>query len=440
VNPVPPIAADQLLTLLVQLCLLLAVALLLGRLAARIGMPAIVGELLAGVLIGPSVLGHAAHPFYHWVFPGKVDQMHLLDAIGQLGVLLLVGIAGAHLDVRSLPRRGSTALRISVLDLTIPLGLGITAGYLAPKSLVPPGHDRIVFAMFLGVAMCVTAIPVIAKTLADMKLMHREIGQLTLTAGTVDDTVGWFVLSVVSAMATIGLRTGPLLRSLGYLVGFVVLAYLIGRPLVKLVFRWLDRYPEAEPSIGAAAVLVLAGGLVTQSMHMEAVFGAFVAGVLIGSPGAANPKKLAPLRAVVLSALAPIFLATAGLRMDLTTLRRPVVLVGAVVAVCIAIVGKFVGAYIGARWGKMSHWEGLALGAGMNSRGVVEIVVALAGLRLGVLDVSTYTIIALVAVVTSMMAPPLLRLAMSRVAQNEDELLRLEYQSAWATTVEPATR
>jgi Kef-type K+ transport system membrane component KefB len=435
-TPVPPLSSAELLTLLVQLATLLVIALGLGRIAARLGMPAIVGELLAGVLLGPSVLGHSAPPVYHWLFPATTGQQHLLDAVGQFGVILLVGVAGAHLDVASLPRRGTTALRVSAFGLLLPLASGATAGYFAPVSLMPH-HNRVVFGAFVAVAMSVTAIPVIAKTLADMRLLHREVGQLTLTAGMIDDAVAWFLLSVVSAMATVGLRRGPLTLSVLYLVGFVAVAVLLGRPLVRAVMRLAGRSSESGPSITAAVVLVLVGAAVTQALHMEAVFGAFVVGILIGAPGVVEPKRLAPLRTIVLSVLAPIFLASAGLRMDLTTLANPVVLLAALAALAIAIVGKFTGAYVGARVSRLGHWEGVAVGAGMNARGVVEIVVAMVGLRLGVLNVTSYTIVALIAIVTSLMAPPLLRLAMSRVSQNAEEQLRLTYQESWAATERP---
>jgi K+:H+ antiporter len=436
-TPIPPLAAAEVLTLIVQLAALLTVALLLGRLAVRIGMPALVGELLAGVVLGPSLLGHTAPGVYHWLFPSSPSQQHLLDAVAQFGVLLLVGIAGAHLDSGNLTRRGTTALRVSLFGLVIPLAAGVAAGYYAPASLMPH-HDRVVFGTFVGVAMCVTAIPVIAKTLADMNLLHREVGQLTLTAGMFDDTVGWFLLSVVSAMATVGLNRAALTRSVVYLVGFVVVAVLFGRYLVRGVLRLAGRSREDGTVIMAVVVLVLLGAAVTQSLHMEAVFGAFAVGVLIGGRGVVEPKRLAPLRTLVLSVLAPIFLATAGLRMDLTTLRHPKVLVAALAALAIAILGKFVGAYLGARTSRMGHWASVAVGAGMNARGVVEIVVATVGLRLGVLNAASYTIVTLIAIVTSLMAPPLLRVAMSRVGQSAEEQLRREYQQAWTPAAEVA--
>ncbi|HET9516837.1 MAG TPA: cation:proton antiporter, partial [Actinoplanes sp.] len=200
----PPLAAHQLLLFLLQVAVLLLGAFAMGRLAERFGMPAIVGELVTGVLLGPSLLGHLAPGFADRLIPAIGEQMHLLDALGQIGVLLLVGVTGAHLDVALLRRRGGSALTISLTGLFVPLGLGIAAGVLMPATMVGAGTERWVFALFLGVAMCVSAIPVIAKTLTDMRLLHRDIGQLTLAAGTVDDAVGWFLLSIVSAAATIG--------------------------------------------------------------------------------------------------------------------------------------------------------------------------------------------------------------------------------------------
>jgi Kef-type K+ transport system membrane component KefB len=150
---------------------------------------------------------------------------------------------------------------------------------------------------------------------------------------------------------------------------------------------------------------------------------------------------LAPLRTIVLSVFAPVFIASAGLRMDLTVLRDPTILLAALAVLATAIVGKFVGAYVGARTSRIGHWESLAIGAGMNARGVVEVVVAMVGLRLGVLNTATYTIVVLVAIVTSLMAPPLLRSAMNRVEHSAEEELRRVDHEAWSGTgTTPAIR
>ena len=421
--PPPPIAADQLLVFLLQLGLLLSLALCLGRLAERVRLPAVVGELLTGVVLGPSLLGHLAPGFASWLLPNAPEQMHLLDAVGQLGVLLLVGVTGAHLDLAMIRRRKATAVRVSLSGLLLPLALGIGLGVVLPHALFSGGTSRGVFALFIGVAMCVSAIPVISKTLADMRLLHRDVGQLTLAAGMVDDAVGWFLLSVVAAAATVGVSAGQVALSVLSLLGFVALA-VAARPLVGGALRLAGRTVQAGPSNSAAVVVILLGAGSTHALGMEPVFGAFVAGILVGTARGVDQMRLAPLRTVVLSVLAPIFLASAGLRMDLTGLRDPAVALAAVAVLGVAIVGKFAGAYLGARLSRLSNWEGLALGAGMNARGVVEVIVAMTGLRLGVLNTDTYTIVVLVAIVTSLMAPPMLRLAMARIRQNEDELRR----------------
>ena len=431
-KPAPPLGGELLLVFLLATATLLLVAVILGRVAERFGMPAIVGELATGVLLGPSLLGHVAPGLTHWLLPNSADQMHLLDATAQIGILLLVGLTGTHLDVAMLRRRKATAARISLGGLLLPLALGLVIGYFLPSSITgATGNDRLVTAGFMGVAMCVTAIPVIAKTLLDMRLMYRDVGQLSLAAGSIDDAIGWALLSVVSIAAVAGITVGHVSRAVGYLLAFIVLAAIVGRPLVRRVMRLAGRSEQAGPSIATAAIVILLGAAITQSLGMEPVFGAFVAGILVGLPGAADQKKLAPLRAVVLSVLAPLFLATAGLRINLSALADPTVAIVAVLVLACAIVGKFVGAYAGARLSRLSTWESLAIGAGMNSRGVVEVVVALTGLRLGVLNVATYTILLLVAIVTSVMAPPVLRYATARIAQSEDERLRKIEQDTW---------
>jgi Kef-type K+ transport system membrane component KefB len=435
--PIAPIAAHDLLIFLLQVSLLLLLAVTLGRLASRFGMPAVVGELFVGAVLGPSFLAWAAPGLHGWLFPAIPEQYHLLDAVGQIGVLLLVGLTGMQMDMGLVRRRGATAAGVSVGGLIIPLGLGIGAGYLLPKALVPDGTDITVFALFLGVAMCVSAIPVIAKTLIDMNLLHRNVGQLTLTAGMIDDAFGWFMLSIVSAMAVNAVSTGTMLISLAYLIAIIAFALTIGRPLIRGALRTAAKSDDPGLTVATSAVLILLAAAATHALGLEAVFGAFICGILIGTAGKVDPTRLAPLRTVVLSGFAPIFFATAGLRMDLTALIRPEVLLAGLAVLAIAIAGKFIGAYAGARLSGLNKWEGLALGAGLNARGVIEVVVAMVGLRLGILSVEVYTIVILIAIVTSLMAPPILRFAMARVEQTAEEQVRETQHRAWTT--QPAT-
>jgi Kef-type K+ transport system membrane component KefB len=280
--PPAPIAAHPLLIFLLQVSLLLLLALLLGRLAVRIGMPAVVGELCAGVLVGPTLLEHVAPGVSRWLIPMADGQFHLLDAVGQIGVVLLVGVTGIEVDFRLVRRRGATALRVGAAGLVIPLALGVAAGYLVPDSLAGSA-DRRVFALFVGVAMCVSALPVIAKTLSDMKLLHRNIGQLTIAAGILDDVFGWLMLSIVAAMATVGVHGRTIALSVVYLAIVVLLALTVGRPLVRAALRRARRSEDAAPTITVAVIVMVAGAAATHALGMEAAFGAFLGGLGSGS-------------------------------------------------------------------------------------------------------------------------------------------------------------
>ncbi|MBQ0984620.1 cation:proton antiporter [Streptomyces sp. F63] len=285
------------------------------------------------------------------------------------------------------------------------------------------GSDRTVFASFLGIAMCVSAIPVIAKTLMDLGLPHRTVGQLVLISGPVDDMLGWFGLSVVTAMATSGLQAGTMSRPAGPLlfVLFLAGAALIGRPLVHRAMRATVRPAEPGVPLGVAVTFLVAFSATTHAFGFETVLGALVAGVLIRGAGERVLTRLAPLRTFVVAVLAPVFSATAGLRMDLTALADPAVLVTALVLLLVAVAGKVVGAFIGAWLSGLGRWEAIALGAGMNARGVVEVIVAMAGLRLAVLSTAMYTVLVLIAVVTSLMGLPILRRAVRRTESTADE-------------------
>lgn len=420
-GPVPPIAPHQLAVLLCEIGLLLILAFALGRLAVRLKMPPIVGELCAGVLAGPSVLAHLAPAVSAWLLPQDPAQIHLLDAVAGVGLLLLVGITGIGVDVRLIRRRAGSAAITGIAGLVIPLAAGTGLALLLPASLIPAHASRINSALLVGVAVGVSAMPVIAKTLTDLRLLHRDIGQLILCAVSVDDTLGWMLLAIVSAMAAGHLAA----TGVGWLLAGLALVVAVAcRPVLRAALRTAAARPDPGPLIATVVILIILAAAGTQAIGLEAVFGAFICGIVIGSCGVVEPARLAPLRVPVLSVLAPLYFATAGLRMNLTALVRPPVLVAGLAVLAVAIVTKFAGAYAGARLSRLGHWPALALGAGMNSRGVVEVIVAMVGLQLGLLGPAMYTIIVLVAIITSVMAPPLLRFATARIDATAEETIR----------------
>ncbi|MEX0168490.1 cation:proton antiporter [Streptomyces sp. LMG1-1-1.1] len=424
IAPVPGIDNHQMLVLLLQIGLLLGVATGLGRLAVRFGLPAVVGELTAGVLLGPSLLGNLAPGLSAWLLPREPGQMHLLGAVAQFGVLLLVGITGAHIDLGLLVRRRRAIAWVSAGSVLLPLALGFGLGFVLPAAMMGNAGDRPTFALFMGVAIAVSALPVIAKTLLDMGLLHRNVGQIIIGSAAVSDIVGWLLLSVVAAMATFGLRMTVVAESVGYLLLVLAVAAFVARPLIRRILHPVERAAGRELSLAVIVVLIVLSAAGTHALGMEPILGAFLCGIVVGSLGSESRRSLDSMRTFVMATLAPLFLATAGLQVDLSALRDPQVMLAGAVTLAVAIGAKFAGGYLGGRAGRLDRGESLAVGAGLNARGVVEIVLASVGLRLGVLTSASYSVVVLVAVVTSVMAPPILRRTTGRMAKTTAEIER----------------
>jgi nucleotide-binding universal stress UspA family protein len=261
-----------------------------------------------------------------------------------------------------------------------------------------------------------------------MDIIRRDIGQITLAAGMIDDTIGWILLSVVAGMASSGqvnLTTAG--RALLAVFAVLVVSFTIGQRFVSWSIRRLDNLIDGDTiKITALMVLALAWGSITHALGLEAVLGAFILGILMGRVKRFDERLQHSFQQITLGVFAPVFFAFSGLRVDLKELLNPSTLAVGLLVLAIAIAGKFVGAYVGAKVTGLGNWEAIALGAGMNARGAMEIIVATIGLSLGILSPAMYSIILLVAVVTSLMAPPLLRWTLSHVELGSDEIARLE--------------
>ncbi len=423
-GPVPAVSHHQMLVFLLQLVVLLTCAVLLGRLAMRLRMPAVVGELAAGVLLGPSVLANVLPGLSDWLLPREPAQMHLVGVVAQLGVLLLVAVTGAHIDLGLFRRKGRTVGYVSAGSVLLPLALGIGLGFVLPVSLMGPEADRTAFALFMGSAVAISSLPVIAKTLLDMRLLHRDVGQLIVGSAAVSDIIGWLLLSVVSAMVATGVQPGPVARSVAYLVATLAFAVVAARPLAHWLLTRVGSEKHPESGITVVVILIVASAAGTHTLGMEPILGAFLCGIVIGSLGPAGRRPLSTARPFIMSVLAPLFFATAGLQVDLAALARPEVFLAGMAILVVAVTTKLVGGYVGARLSRLGHGEALAIGAGLNARGVVEIVLATVGLQLDVLTAASYTVIVLVAVVTSVMAPPMLRYATRSIPTTSAEVER----------------
>jgi Kef-type K+ transport system membrane component KefB/nucleotide-binding universal stress UspA family protein len=427
-GPIKPLGHHEVLLLLLQLALLLFAARGLGELMRRIDLPPVVGELLAGVVLGPSVFGFLLPALQSEIFPKSQIQSDLISVVSWLGVLFLLIATGLETDLNLIVSKGKTALLISLGGIIVPFATGFGLGMLLPENFLAQPSERFVFSLFIATAMSISAIPVIAKVLMDLKLIRRDIGQVTLAAGMTDDTIGWILLSVVAGLASSGkLDLTAALSSIGGAVIFLGVSFTIGRTLVAQLLRLVDDWIGGVPAqLTIVLVVALATAALTHQLGIEAALGAFVTGILVGQAPRFSREAGHTLEVFTAAFLAPIFFAVAGLKVNLLQLLEPQTLLIGLLVLFIACFGKFVGVYIGARVGGLGHWEGLALGSGMNARGAMEIIVATIGLSLGVLNQQMYSIIVMVAIVTSLMAPPLLRWTLSKVKMGDEEARRLQ--------------
>ncbi len=423
--------------LLLQISVLLFMARLLGEIMRKLGQPAVIGELIAGVLLGPSVLGYFAHDIQQYIFPAVQHQADLLSVVSWLGVLFLILATGFETDLGLIKRRGKYALIVSSFGISIPLLAGGLFGYFVlPDAYLADPAQRTVFSMFMAVSMSICAVPVIAKVLMDLKLIRRDIGQLILASAMTDDTVGWILLSVVAGLATAGeIDPISIAQAVGGALLFLGLMLTIGVPIFSKIISGVDkRIGGANAQLSLIVALAFGAAALTHQMGIEAVLGAFAVGILVGQAPRFRKEVAHTLEMITASFLAPIFFASAGVKVDLTRVATPDVALVGLSVLLLACACKIGGVYIGARMARLSHWECLAMGFGMNARGAMEIVVATVGLGLGILTIEMYSIIVMVAIVTSLMAPPMLRWCLGKVKIGDTEARRLETEAVNANS------
>jgi Kef-type K+ transport system membrane component KefB/nucleotide-binding universal stress UspA family protein len=425
------------LLLLVQLAVLLFVARLLGEVMRKLKQPAVIGELTAGIVLGPSLLGAVAPDIQAAIFPMEQHQADLLSVVAWLGVICLLVVTGLETDIGLIRRRGASALLVSAGGIIVPFATGFALGQALPAEYLTTPDDRIVFSLFMAVAMSISAVPVIAKVLMDLRLIRRDIGQLILAAAMTDDTIGWVLLAVVAGLATAGtVDVTAIVWSIGGALAVILVAFTIGGKIVGAIIAGVDRWFGGDTAqLSTILVLALAAAAGTHHLGIEAVLGAFIVGILVAQAHRFRQEVAHTLETVTAAFLAPIFFASAGLKVNLLKLGDSDVFAIGLVVLGVACIGKFLGTYLGGYLARVSHWERLALGSGMNARGAMEIIVATVGLGLGVLTVEMYSIIVMVAVATSLMAPPLLRWTLSKVTLSANEVQRLEREEIALTSL-----
>jgi Kef-type K+ transport system membrane component KefB len=426
------------LVLVIQIGILLLSARGLGELAQRLNQPAVVGEILAGIILGPSLLSSAFPFLAEWIIPQTEVQGYLIEVVSLIGAMFLLLITGLETDIKLIKRHAKTAIGVSYGGITVTFATGFLLGQYLPDFLLADTDERLVFSLFVATALSISAIPVIAKVLMDLNLMRRDVAQTILAAGMSDDTTGWILLSIVAGLASgEAVTAGSVLEIVGSVLAFMLLSFTIGRWLVKKLLTFVqDEIKSNDALLTLVVVMTFLWGAITQALNLEAVLGAFVMGILFGMMPRLPEEVIHKLESTALGIFAPIFFAVAGLKVNILNLLEPTLILITLIVIAVATLGKIAGTYIGARTvGKKDHWTALSFGAGLNARGAMEIIIATIGLNLGILAQDMFSIIVVMAMATSLMAPSALRWVLARVEIGEEEEERLKKEEMEAESL-----
>lgn len=388
---------------LLSLAALLGTARLLGELARALALPAVVGELTAGLLLGKTVLGRVAPDAYEYLFaPGKPSTM--LSAYNTLAVVLLLVVAGLEVELGVVKRRGRTAALVSILGIVVPFAGGILLGYLLPASFLPEPAKRGLFAIFVGVALSISAMPVIAKTLLNLGLFKTDIGLLVMTAAMLDNLLGWGAFSILLGPVRGGsLEVWKTLRTLGLAALFVAACLVVGRRLINRALAKITQHAELAPGriLSLLIVLAVVAAAMMQGLGIHAAFGGFFIGVMAGDSPHLRERTRHTIHQFVTNIFAPVFFASAAIHVDFVANFAPLLCLAVFL---VASLAKLTGCTVGARLTGLSTRESFAVGFGLNARGAMEIILALLAREAGLIDDRFFVALVTMAIATSVLA------------------------------------
>ena len=399
--------------LLMQIIVIIAMAGLFSRLFRKIHQPPVMGEMIAGIIMGPSVLGFFFPEAMAFLFPQS--SLETLRMLAQIGVVLFMFVVGMELNVQHVRERGSAVVMISHASIVVPFLLGSTLSLFLYRDLAPPGTSFSAFALFIGVAISITAFPVLARILEDRGLSQTFLGSIALTCAAVNDVTAWCILALVIAIVKASGIAVSLATVLFTLLFAAAMLFIVRPQLSRIVKETPQSRLQSRRLIGAILALVLACALVTETIGIHALFGAFLAGIVMPSSVELRAFFRDKIEGFSSAALLPLFFAFTGLRTQIGLLNDWQSWAWCGVIIVVAIVGKLVGSMLMSRWTGMSWSHSFVIGTLMNTRGLVELVVLNIGYDLGILSGRIFAMMVLMALVTTFMTGPLLSLIKSEV-------------------------
>lgn len=425
--------------LVAQILLLLILGRLLGEGMQRIGQPALMGMLLSGIILGPSLFGWVWPQAQHFIFPDDEGQKGMIDGLSQVGILLLLMLTGMETDLKLVRKSGWAAGVIALCGIAFPFTCGFLLGQYGPGAMFGGEHGgNLATSLFLGTALSISSIKIVAMVVREMDFMRRDLGQIIVATAIMEDTAGWVIIAIIFGITGVdggGSGAGhfdvvKLAETVGGVALFLTFCFTLGRRMVFSAIRWAnDTFRSDFPVITMILVIMGSFALITQVLGVRTVLGAFMAGVLIGESPILTEHIENQLRGMITAFFMPIFFGMSGLSADLTILKDPKIALLTGLLVAIASVGKFSGAFAGSMLGRRTWREGVALGCAMNARGSTEVIVASIGLSMGALTQDLYTMIVTMAVITTMAMPPMLRAALRGLPMSKEEEVRMEHEA-----------
>lgn len=398
--------------ILLSLAIQLFAARVMGELARRFRQPVVLGELFAGLMLGPTLLGAVAPGIHQALFPMAGPVQEFYRGFTLLAVVLFILVAGLEVDLSTIWRQGKVAIVVGLSGIIPAFSLGFLAAWIAPESVgATHAAKPLIFASFLGVALSISALPVIAKTLMDLRMYRTEFGMVVIAAAMIDDLLGWFGFAIVLRMLHGAENGGPgLVTTIGMTVGFALFVLTVGRGLIHRALPWVQAHLSWPGGVlGFSLALALFGAAFTEWIGIHAIFGSFLIGIAIGDSPHLREQTRQTIHQFISFIFAPLFFSSIGLRIDFVAnfdARLTAVIL------LLAIVGKVAGCTAGARLGGVGARESWAVGFAMNARGAMEIILGLLALQAGLIGDRLFVSLVVMAIVTSMISGPVIRRVM----------------------------
>lgn len=418
--------------LLIQIGLIVAAARLLGVLLRRIHQPHVVGEMMVGILLGPSVLGVVSPGLMHALFPE--EGFGFLNAVGQVGLIVFMFLVGLEVSIKGLKEQGRVAAIIGNTSIAAPFILGASLAPLLYGKLAGAGVPFIVFALFMGASTSVTAFPVLARILRDKGLLRSRVGMVAIAGAAAGDVTAWCVMALIIPLAHGGGGgASPLTTSL-LLLAYICLMWFAVKPLYGRLCAAFETQGRLSQDLLAKVLLILlASAVATELLGVHVLFGAFMAGVIMPKEGGLAHELTRKLESMTIVLLLPIFFALAGLKANVGLISGGDMWFYCLLIFAVAVAGKLGGAALSGRAVGLSWREAGAVGALMNTRGLMELVILNIGLDVGIISPALYSMMVLMALATTFMASPLLDWIYSSPLADERAVLR----EAEAATLPP---